>query len=174
MYKQISYILLYYIPGNLPIWYAAANGRFEAVRYFIIRNCPLGPYYENSKPVYITNPLTVTLDRKYFHIAKLLVIGGCDTKPLSDWLNNISDDCWWESHMEMIDWLRDYVSQPMDLSHLCRLRIRCSLGKELLEKCCGLPLPPPLVKFILMEDLEERAMRSPAFSSFFFPDDEIY
>ncbi len=162
------------ISGNLPIWYAAANGRFEAVRYFIIRNCPLGPYSENSKLVYVTNPLTVTLERKYFHIAKLLVIGGADCKPLSDWLNSTPDDCWWESNIEIIDWLREFMSQPMDLSHLCRLRIRHSLGKELLEKCSTLPLPAPLMKFILMEDLEERILRSPAYSSLFFSDDEMY
>ena len=162
------------IAGNLPIWYAAASGRFEAVRYFIIRNCPVKCTKISSTNIYTTNPMLPALEKKYFHIVKLLVITGCDYKALSDWLSATPEDCWWESQMDIIHWLRDYLSQPINLAHVCRLQIRRSLGNNIVHKCAVLPLPAPLLKYISMEDLEKHDLRRPVYSSFFRSDGELY
>ena len=114
------------------------------------------------------------LEKKYFHIVKILVIAGCDYKALSDWLLATPEDCWWESYIETIHWLRDYLSQPISLAHTCRLQIRRSLGKNLGRNCASLPLPIPLLKYISMEDLEKHILPSPVFSSLFRSESELY
>ena len=166
--------VMLFFSGNLPVWYASASGRFEAVRYFIIRNCPFTQREATSNGIHLTNPLLPALEKKYFHIVKILVIAGCDCKALSDWLSITPEDCWWESYIETIHWLRDYLSQPISLAHACRLQIRRSLGKNLGRNCTSLPLPVPLLKYISMEDLEKHILSSPAFSSLFRSESELY
>ena len=162
------------ITGNLPIRYASASGRFEAVRYFIMRNCPVRSTRISSSHISTTNPLLPALEKKHFHIVKILVIAGCDSKALSDWLSATPEDCWWESHIEIICWLRDYLSQPLSLAHSCRLQIRRSVGNNLVEKSNALPLPVPMLKYISMEDLEKQVLRCHVYSSFFRSDGELH
>ncbi len=150
------------------------------MRYFVVRNCPISSHHTKSLGVlptsrtHLSNPLLPALEKKYFHIVKVLAIAGCECKALSEWLAQTPEDCWWESYIDIIYWLRDYLSQPISLAHGCRLRIRASLGHDLNRKFRTLPLPVPLLNYIAMTDLEKRIDCPPIYSAFFQSDAEIF
>ena len=139
--------------GNLPVWYAAYHGHYEATVFFIQSNCALRCDQSVCRGPHVSNPLVAALDKRRMDIAKVLLIGGCDAEPLSDWLFGLPTSTWTEENTKYLEWLTSFVQNPKALSQMCRLVIRRVIGRHVLTSVADLPLPNPLKDFISMNDL---------------------
>jgi ankyrin repeat protein len=154
--------------GVLPVWYATNNGHLPAVIFFIRQNTPLSQFTSPEGHILFgANPLHTALEKSYLDIAKVLVIGGCNQKPLYHWLENRSPECSWDECAEHIAWLQQTVSTPCTLAHACRLVVRRVLGRDILKKEEFLPLPQLLKQYITLTELEnEQVVTSGGYSNF--------
>ena len=146
--------------SHLAMYHAAKYGHLKIVRYFIKRNVPLSSCRNHlGKIVLLSNPLSVALREAHLAAARVLVMAGCDTKPLHDWLIDVPrdvSDVYYNG--PYVDWLENWIHQPIRLAHACRLTIRTCLGVYdvgKFNKC--LPLPIVLKKYLMFEDIESDA-----------------
>ena len=144
------------VNGHSPIWLATSHGHLRTVQYLLHLNVPLGSYDDDGTFRKAINPLDVALQRQHLAIAKVLLIGGCDPTPLSDWLMEIPPDCVAAYYnTPYIKWLRTFVSHTPRLFHQCRLTIRRRLGRHLPKVIDELPLPKPIRSYVLMKDVDD-------------------
>lgn len=78
-------------------------------------------------------------------IALLLEFSTCREQML--FLSSVCEKCADEGYEEF-DRMYDFIFQPRELIHLCRIKIRCILGEKRLRFIQGLPLPTMLKDYL--------------------------
>lgn len=146
--------------GNLPIWYTAYYGHYDATVFFIRSNCRMQCHpkegerdEETTSEQHLSNPLVAALDKRRMDIARVLLLSGCNSHPLSDWLFTLPQTNWSEENSRHIEWMTNFIQNPKELSHLCRLVVRNVIGTRIMKSCVKLPLPKKLQEYLLMNEL---------------------
>lgn len=147
------------LSGNRPIWYAAYNGHYNATVFFIRSNCrfegdPASACHSEDLPP-ISNPLDAALDKRHMDIARVLLVAGCSSRSLADWLLTLTQTTWSEENATHLEWMTNFVQNPRELGHLCRLVVREVLqGTTNTPKAIeALPLPKKLQQYLFMNEL---------------------
>ncbi len=142
--------------GSSPICHAAYNGHVGTVVYLLKLNCVLNSHHWKDRSMKALNPLDLALQKRHFLVAKCLLIGGCKTAHLSDWLRDLPPIiCSDEEHRGNIDWLKSTLHNPWTLAHACRQVTRRCLGNALPEGTWTLPVPRKLKEYILLQELND-------------------
>jgi len=170
------------VHGHQPIWYAAHNGHYEAIVFFIQINGPPFMNFTATHPSTPTNlqnipllapcpslqrhhspssdssPVQAALDKCHVGVARALLLAGCRSRELvNDWLIDVRErglrELLEDDKVEHVDWLETFAHAPCELGQLCRLAIRNVLGLRVRDTAKTLPLPKKLQQFILVEDL---------------------
>ena len=142
--------------GNLPMWYCAVNGHFRATRLLVQLNSPLSLRRSGGQEVRLHKLLQAILETENLALVKLLVIGGCDTKPFTDWLmlTRMRPSLWSDANAAHLVWLKNYVLNPKPLGDLCRLAVRKQMGIKLKDSLTYLPLPQSVKYYLAMKELD--------------------
>ena len=56
---------------------------------------------------------------------------------------------------DALQWFSDWIHQPHSLRQLCRIYIRAHLGSDLVGNIDTLPLPPALVDYVALKEVED-------------------
>ena len=142
---------------NLPIWYSAMNGNFQTTRRLVQLNSPLGilqPVLGAHDPS-SSALLAGVLEKENLAVAKLLVMGGCGTRPLADWMVQMRPTLWTDANIAHLIWLKEYLQNPIPLCNVCRLVIRRMMGTRFGETAIFLPLPKSLKQFLALKELDD-------------------
>lgn len=163
--------------GNIPLWYAVHHNRKEAVLVLLKSNCcPDPPKRAPDSETEMGNPLQTALEKKYYDIAKQLLLAGCHIGPLRQVLANyiqhqrdIAEQreeratLFMEGVVEEVDeaevsamhWFDDWVRHPHTLCQLCRVQLLCYIRSMVLHSNCLLHLPQALKDYVMLHELGE-------------------
>lgn len=151
------------LSGNRPIWYAAYNGHYDAIVFFIRCNCRLegdsatsACHSSGNLSHPVSNPLIAALDKRHMDIARVLLVAGCGSRALTDWLLTLPQTTWSEENAEHLEWMTNFVQNPRELGHLCRLVVREVLRGTTSNTATAieaLPLPKKLQQYLFMNEL---------------------
>ena len=147
--------------GNYPMNHGVLSKKPSVVLYFLRQNYFPGARSRDRiqnrddvmNPV---NPLRLAVEKNHYHLARILVQGGCpDLQPLKEQLVNPENRAWQDqAHLVNYFWLRNYIQQPLGLLERCRLIIRRQLDNPLTD-CQQLPIPNQLRQLLALADLAE-------------------
>ena len=152
--------------GYQPITIAVKHNRSIAVLYFLKHNYfPMATHATSSSndsasisssstsATPTVNPIRVALERNYFHLARLLVLGGCNCSPLRS-PELMAERSIWHSDDQMLHfiWLKTSIQQPWSLLERCRVVIRHHVCKPMTDINL-LPIPKQLRQFLGLADL---------------------
>lgn len=163
--------------GNIPLWYAVYHNRKAAVLVLLKSNCcPDPPKRAPDSETEMGNPLQIALEKKYYDIAKQLLLAGCHTGPLRQALANYvqrqreiavqredESTLFMEDVVEEVDemevsamqWFDDWVRHPHTLCQLCRVQILFYLRAMVLHSSHLLHLPQALKDYVMLRELGE-------------------
>lgn len=141
--------------NNLPLFYSAQRNHMRAVAYLLQQNSLVGHFKGQAAGTATSNPLVAALNQRHLAIARLLVLAGCDCKPLLDWLMEISPSAWTEENASDLHWLKTRTDCPRTLASNCCITIRRLLGRHIQKNVYQLPLPNKIKDMISLKELDD-------------------
>ena len=141
--------------GYSPLWFAIQENQINVVKFLLRANCRLNPPPECGSDTPWHCPLEAALNKQRFHLAKMLIVAGCDITALLEWLENNPLYSVEDENQEAVEFLDQMTHVPRVLRQMCRMLIRKILGDDLQRKSMQLPIPPSLQDYITLKELEQ-------------------
>ena len=157
-----------------PLLLAVNYHRVAAVKALLQGNCRTDPPDDAEGKPTGGVPVKVALDNKWYGVAKLLILAGCNMAPVYEWWDvmaaekeptppsfwpaeesSSSEDEDAELDAEAKDWIRDWLHTPHTLKQMTRIYVRRILGQRLHHTSARLPLPPVLVDYVTLKEVHD-------------------
>ena len=142
--------------GMTALWFAAFY-EYTSVVTILLRansNPELKGLIEDE---FHTSPLEIALKRGHYDISRRIIYSGCNNRNLARFMENADIMPVFRSPagQALKVWVREWLREVKPLRYLARQCIRKSLGrKSVTKKVTELPLPPLLVKYVNLGEVE--------------------